>query len=88
MYNLRTLLAVTFSITIGTNTVVELMLFVLRHSLEQRLRTKTSHAAHIIVSIINLNRYLNQLYSLIADNLQKTTQRLSAYFVAEHCKFF
>ena len=48
----------------------------------------TSPNAPIIVSVVDFTPYLDQLYSLIADDPRSTAQRLIAYFVAEQCKYF
>ena len=68
--------------------MMEFMFLVPRQGLGRRLRTKTSPHAPIVVSVVDLAPYLDQLYSLIADDPRSTVQRLSDYFVAEHCKFF
>ena len=88
MYSLRMILQVNFSITATDDNMMEFMLFVPRQGLGRRLRTKTSPNAPIVVSVVDLAPYLDQLYSLIADDPRSTVQRLSDYFVAEHCKIF
>ena len=37
---------------------------------------------------MDLSPYLDQLYVRIAEEPSITSQKLSAYFVADHCKFF
>ena len=54
----------------------------------RRLRTKTSPTGPIIVQVADLSLYLDQLYVRIAEEPSITWQRLSVYFLAEHCKSF
>ena len=54
----------------------------------RRLYTKTSPAGPIIVNVIDLTPYLDQLYLRIAEEPNTTVQKLSAYFVADHGRFF
>ena len=51
------------------------------------LRTKTS-LRPMIVNVDDLSPYLDRLYVRIAEEPSVKTQRLSAYFEADHCKFF
>ena len=51
------------------------------------LRTKTSLAGPMIVNVDDLSPYLDQLYFRIAEEPLITSQRLSAYFVADRCRF-
>ena len=88
MYSMRMMLAVTFNVTASNDTMMEFMSFRPRQGLGRRLHTKTSPNAPIIVSVSDLTPFLDQLYSLIADDPRSTVQRLSAYFVVEHHKFF
>ena len=52
------------------------------------LRTKTSLTSPLIVNVDDLSPYLDRLYVRIAEEPSITSQRLSAYFAADHCKFF
>ena len=89
MYSLRMMLAVTFNVTASNDTTMgEFMGFCPRQGLGRRLQTKTSPHAPIVVSVVDLTPYLDELYSLIADDPSSTVQRLSAYCVAEKFKFF
>ena len=86
MYALRMMLAVTFGVTATDDTMSLFMWFLPRQGLGRRLRFKTSHDAPIVVTVVDLSPYLDLLYVRIADDPRITVQRLSAYFVAEHCK--
>ena len=88
MYSLHMMLAVAFGVTATGTTMLLFMWLLPRQGLGRRLRTKTSPDAPIVVSVGNLTPYLDQLYSRIADGPSSTVQRLSAYFVFEHSKFF
>ena len=53
-----------------------------------RLRNKTSLTGPIIVNVDDLSPYLDQLSVRIVEEPSITSQRLSASFVADHCRFF
>ena len=87
MYSIRMMLVVTFGVTATDATMLLFMWFLPRQGLGRRLRQKTSHDAPIVVAVVDLSPYLDLLYVRIADDPSITVQRLSAYFVAEHCIF-
>ena len=88
MYTLRMLLAVSFGVTASDDTMSAYMLMLPRAGIGRRLHTKTSPTGPIIVKVVDLTPYLDPLYLRIADEPSTTVQKLSAYFVADHCKFF
>ena len=87
MYTLRVLLAVSFGVTASDDTMSVYMLMLPRAGIGRRLHTKTPPTGPIIVSVVDLTPYLDTLYLRIADEPRITVQKLSAYFVADHCKF-
>ena len=87
MYALRMMPAVTFGVTASDDTMRTYVLMLPRVGLGRRLHKKTSATAPIIVNVVDLSRYLDTLYLRIAEEPNITLQRLSAYFVADHCKF-
>ena len=87
MYVLRMLLAVTFGVTASNDTMSTYMSMLPQPGLGRRLRFKTSHDASIVVAVVDFSPYLDLLYAHIADEPNITVKKLSAYFVADHCKF-
>ena len=81
-------LAVSFGDTATNDTMSAYMSLLPRAGLGRRLYTKTSATAPIVVKVVDLTPYLDTLYSRIAEEPSLTGPKLSAYFVADHCKFF
>ena len=87
MNALRMVLAISFVAIASDDTMRAYMLMLPRVGLGRRLHKKTLAAAPIIVTVVDLSPYLDTLYLRIADEPSITVQRLSAYFVADHCEF-
>ena len=87
MYTLRMLLAVSFGVTASDDTMSAYMSMLPRVGIGRRLHTKTSPTGPVIVNVVDLTTYLDELYLRIAEEHSTTVQKLSAYFVADHCKF-
>ena len=82
------LLAVSFGVTASNDTMWAYMLMLPRVGIGWRLFTKTSATGPISVKAVDVSPYLDTLYLRIAEEPNITVQRLSEYFVADHCKFF
>lgn len=87
MYALRMKLAVSFGVTASDDIMGVYMLMLPSVGIGRRLYTKTSPLGLSIVMVVDLSPYLDTLYLRIAGELKITVQKLSAYFVADHCMF-
>ena len=88
MYALRMKLAVSFGVTASADIMSAFMLMLPRAGVGRHLYTKTSPAGPTIVKVSDLSPYFETLYLRIAEEHSVTVQKLSAYFVADHCMFF
>ena len=88
LHALRMKPAVSFGVTASDVTMRAFMSLLPTAGVGRRLHTKTSPTGPIIVKVVDLSPYLDQLYVRIAEEPSITLQRLSAYFVADRCKFF
>ena len=59
-----------------------------RPGLGRRLRFKTSPSAPVVVAVLHIRPYLDNIYERIAENPDITVQGLSDLFVADSGQFF
>ena len=87
MYILRMLAAMNFGEIASDDIMSAYMLMLPRVGVGRRLYTKTSPVGIIIVKAMDLTPYLNQLYLRIAEEPNASVEKLTAYLIADHCRF-